>query len=57
MAKGRAFAWIDDEITEADCAWVSEHHGGPALLHRVDPRCGPTSNDFATLTAWATGLR
>ncbi|MFF3485562.1 hypothetical protein ACFYXC_20165 [Streptomyces sp. NPDC002701] len=56
-AKGRAFAWIDDEITEADRAWVNRHHSGPALLHRVDPRCGLTSNDFAALTAWSTGLR
>lgn len=36
--------------------WVNEHHSGPALLHRVDPRCGLTSNDIATLTAWATEL-
>ncbi|BCK67524.1 hypothetical protein Srufu_014770 [Streptomyces libani subsp. rufus] len=56
-AKGRAFAWIDDEITEADRAWVREHHSGPALLHRVAPRCGLTSDGFATLTAWAAGLR
>jgi hypothetical protein len=55
-AKGRAFAWIDDEITEADRAWVNEHHEGPALLHRVDPRFGLANNDFAALTAWATGL-
>ena len=55
-AKGRAFAWIDDEITEADRAWVERHHSGPALLHQVDPRCGLTSDDFAGLTAWATGL-
>src|SRR5690606_6944803 len=39
-AQGRAFAWVDDEITEADRAWVEEHHDGPALLHRVDPRRG-----------------
>ncbi|MGW2521743.1 hypothetical protein ACWC09_32960 [Streptomyces sp. NPDC001617] len=55
-AKGRAFAWIDDEITAADRAWVEEHHDGPALLHRVDPRRGLAVEDFAALTAWATGL-
>ncbi|MGI5359530.1 HAD domain-containing protein [Streptomyces sp. CA-252508] len=54
-AEGRAFAWIDDEITEADRAWVAERHSGPALLHRVDPRRGLTSDDFAALTAWAAG--
>ncbi|MET9560902.1 hypothetical protein ABZY07_11220, partial [Streptomyces tauricus] len=55
-AKGRAFAWIDDEITEADRAWVNEHHDGPALLHRVAPRLGLANDDFAALTAWATVL-
>ncbi len=55
--QGRAFAWIDDEITDADRAWVDTHHVGPALLHRVDPRSGLTDDDFAVLTAWATGLR
>jgi hypothetical protein len=55
-AEGRAFAWIDDEITEADRAGVKEHHDGPALLHRVDPRCGLGDGDFAVLTAWAVDL-
>lgn len=36
-AAGRAFAWADDEITDADRAWVSAHHCERALLHRVDP--------------------
>ncbi|BDM71287.1 hypothetical protein HEK616_47740 [Streptomyces nigrescens] len=55
-AKGRAFAWVDDEITEADRTWVKNHHDGPALLHRVDPRRGLTAEDFVALTAWATDL-
>ncbi|WP_053756840.1 MULTISPECIES: hypothetical protein [Streptomyces] len=52
-AKCRPFAWVDDEISEADHAWVQEHHHGPALLHRVDPRRGLEPDDFAALTAWA----
>jgi hypothetical protein len=52
-ADGRPFAWIDDEITETDRAWVAEHHRGPALLHRVDPRIGLLPADFVTLTTWA----
>ncbi|WP_329041284.1 hypothetical protein OHT61_24860 [Streptomyces sp. NBC_00178] len=52
-AQGRPFAWIDDEITEADRHWVGEHHSGPALLHRVDPRRGLVPADFAALSAWA----
>ncbi|MFJ2740616.1 hypothetical protein ACIO3O_13205 [Streptomyces sp. NPDC087440] len=55
-ARGRAFAWIDDEITDADRAWVGERHGGPALLHRIDPRKGLVEADFRTLAAWANGL-
>ncbi|WP_437113530.1 hypothetical protein [Streptomyces roseoverticillatus] len=55
-AKGRAFAWVDDEITDADRAWVKAHHDGPALLHRVDPRRGLDDADFTVLTDWAAGL-
>jgi hypothetical protein len=46
------FAWIDDEITDADRAWVAAHHQGPALLHRVDPRSGLTEADFNALNQW-----
>ncbi|MFE7191734.1 hypothetical protein [Kitasatospora sp. NPDC057541] len=55
-ARGRPFAWIDDQITAADHAWVRTHHAGPALLHHVDPRTGLTTADFTTLAAWAAGL-
>ncbi|KQV21696.1 MULTISPECIES: HAD domain-containing protein [unclassified Kitasatospora] len=51
-AAGRPFAWVDDEITDADRSWVEAHHRGQAPLHRVDPRCGLTDADFATLDAW-----
>ncbi|AWZ05054.1 MULTISPECIES: HAD domain-containing protein [unclassified Streptomyces] len=45
-AAGRAFAWVDDEITDTDRTWVA------ALLHRVDPRRGLTEGDFAALDSW-----
>jgi hypothetical protein len=51
-AAGRAFAWIDDEIGEADRRWVAARHDGPARLHRVDPRTGLVAADFAALTRW-----
>lgn len=51
-AAGRAFAWVDDEITETDRAWVCAHHQGHALLHRVDPRRGLTNLDYDTLSEW-----
>lgn len=51
-AAGRSFVWVDDEITEVDRAWVSAHHRGDALLHRVDPRYGLTEADYATLDDW-----
>jgi hypothetical protein len=51
-AAGRSFAWVDDEITDTDRAWVSAHHRGHAPLHRVDPRHGLTDADYATLTDW-----
>jgi hypothetical protein len=51
-AAGQAFAWVDDEITDADKDWVSEHHRGPALLLRVDSHVGLAAADFAVLTEW-----
>ncbi|MFB7475208.1 hypothetical protein [Kitasatospora sp. NPDC056184] len=51
-AGGRPFAWVDDEITGADRAWVAAHHPAPALLHRIDPRVGLTDGDFAALDSW-----
>ncbi|MGY0231948.1 HAD domain-containing protein [Longispora urticae] len=51
-AAGRAFVWVDDEITAADRAWVAAHHPGRALLHRVDPRRGLTDADFAAVDGW-----
>ena len=51
-AVGRSFAWVDDEITAADRAWVSAHHPGQALLHRVDASKGLTEADYLTLDGW-----
>jgi hypothetical protein len=56
-AAGRAFAWVDDEITDTDRAWVSAHHPGQALLHRVDPRQGLTNTDYAALNEWLLRTR
>ncbi|WP_055591186.1 HAD domain-containing protein [Streptacidiphilus griseoplanus] len=52
-AAGRPFAWVDDELTEADRAWIAAHHDQPALLHHVDPRRGLTEADFTALADWA----
>jgi hypothetical protein len=51
-ATGRSFAWVDDEITDADREWVSDHHRGRALLQHVDSSRGLTDADFAALDAW-----
>ncbi|WP_184886934.1 HAD domain-containing protein [Sphaerisporangium siamense] len=55
-AAGRPFIWVDDEIAEADRAWVAAHHGRQALLHRVDPRRGLTHTDFAIIADWLAQL-
>ncbi|MFK3978940.1 HAD domain-containing protein [Micromonospora sp. NPDC050397] len=54
-AAGRSFVWVDDEITEVDRVWVSTHHPGRALLHRVDPRRGLTDADFDIIGDWLAG--
>lgn len=55
-AAGRAFAWVDDEIGDADRDFVAAHHPGSALLHQVSPRIGLLSGDFDTLAAWGSGI-
>jgi hypothetical protein len=51
-AAGRAFAWVDDEITESDREWIEDRHAAPALLLRVDARRGLTVQDLDTVEAW-----
>ncbi|MDI5964984.1 HAD domain-containing protein [Streptantibioticus silvisoli] len=55
-AAGRPFAWVDDEVTDTDRAWIAAHHRGRALLHRVDPRRGLTGSDYAALDSWLRRL-
>ena len=51
-AAGRAFAWVDDEITSTDRDWAAAHHPGQALLHHVDPAAGITDADYLILDQW-----
>ena len=51
-AAGRPFIWVDDEITDLDHAWVSAHHRGQVLLHRVDSTTGLTGADFGAVDDW-----
>lgn len=51
-AAGRPFAWVDDELTDVDRAWVANRHPVPALLHHVDHARGLTDADFGVLDAW-----
>jgi hypothetical protein len=39
------FVWVDDEITDANRAWIT----GSALPHRVNPACGLTVADFSAI--------
>ncbi|MEV0443497.1 hypothetical protein AB0I84_13155 [Streptomyces spectabilis] len=55
-AGGRPFAWVDDDITGADEAFVSEQHQGRALLRLVSPRLGLLAPDFELLAAWAAEM-
>ncbi|WP_328944243.1 hypothetical protein OG259_24680 [Streptomyces sp. NBC_00250] len=52
LAAGRPFVWVDDEIGDLDRTWVSAHHKGPALLHRVNSTTGLTSADLAAVDDW-----
>ncbi|MGO4649914.1 HAD domain-containing protein [Nocardia sp. 2YAB30] len=56
-AAGRPFAWVDDEITDADRDWVAAHHHSPALLHHVNASRGLDHEDFAVLGEWLRTVR
>lgn len=51
-ADGRPFVWVDDEIADIDRAWVSAHHGGHALLYRIDASIGLTGTDLTAIGGW-----
>ncbi|WP_084546416.1 HAD domain-containing protein [Glycomyces arizonensis] len=55
-AGGRPFAWVDDEISDADVEWVAAHHHGRALLHPVAAAQGITHHDLEALAAWFQGV-
>ncbi|MFD6127556.1 hypothetical protein ACFWHE_38885, partial [Streptomyces hydrogenans] len=55
-AGGRPFAWVDDEQSELDQAYVTAHHQGAGLLHHVNPRIGLRENDFHILADFALSL-
>jgi hypothetical protein len=56
-AAGRPFAWVDDEISDVDRAWVAAHHRGRGLLHRVDARVGLGEGDYRVLEEWLREVR
>ncbi|MET9520683.1 hypothetical protein [Streptomyces sp. NPDC002994] len=53
-AKGRPFAWVDDDQSDIDHAHVAVGHNAPALLHHVNPRIGLRTPDFAALADFAS---
>ncbi|MGX4692915.1 hypothetical protein [Streptomyces sp. JNUCC 63] len=52
-AAGCPFAWVDDEQSPADTAYVAAEHPAPALLHHVDPGVGLREPDFVALAEFA----
>jgi hypothetical protein len=55
-ANGRPFAWVDDEQSDLDQAYVTIHHRARGLLHHVNPRIGLREADFRTLADFARCL-
>lgn len=51
-ARGRDFAWADDEVTAADREWIEQNHPGRALVHHVRALLGLTTRDFEVLGQW-----
>ncbi|MGW8801335.1 hypothetical protein RPQ02_34565 [Streptomyces sp. AM2-3-1] len=55
-ANGRPFAWVDDEQSDLDQAYVTAHHRGRGFLRHVNPRIGLREDDFRELTEFARSL-
>ncbi|MFC8233717.1 hypothetical protein [Streptomyces sp. NPDC056663] len=55
-ANGRPFAWVDDEQSDLDQAYVTAHHRGRGFLHHVNPRIGLREDDFRELSEFARSL-
>ncbi|MFE0652029.1 hypothetical protein ACFVZH_25960 [Streptomyces sp. NPDC059534] len=55
-ASGRPFAWVDDELSDLDQAYVATHHPARGLLHHVNPRIGLREDDFGALADFARSL-
>ncbi|WP_330172474.1 hypothetical protein OG875_02045 [Streptomyces sp. NBC_01498] len=55
-ADGRPFAWVDDEQSDSDQAYVTAHHRAPCLLRHVNPRVGLREDDFRALGRFARSL-
>ncbi|MFJ5837720.1 hypothetical protein ACIQGO_13315 [Streptomyces shenzhenensis] len=55
-ANGRSFAWVDDEQSGLDQAYVAAHHRAHGLLHHVNPRIGLREEDFRVLADFARSL-
>ena len=54
--RGRAFAWVDDQVGDADREYVADIHPGPALLLTIDPATGLLPEHFEELADWAGSL-
>jgi hypothetical protein len=57
LAAGRPFAWVDDELTVVDRAWISAHHHGQALLRRVNPDQGLADADLTAVEEWVRSFQ
>ncbi|MEU1982749.1 HAD domain-containing protein [Nocardia sp. NPDC019395] len=55
-AAGRPFAWVDDEITAADHAWVATQHRGSAFLRHVESFRGLSDDDLTALDHWLRAI-
>lgn len=52
-AAGRPFAWIDDQLTDADVRWCELRYPAPTLLLPINPAIGLARNDIAAIGRWA----
>jgi hypothetical protein len=56
-AAGRPFAWLDDQLSQADVDWCAEHYPAATLLRWIDPAYGIRADDLAAVEQWAAQLR
>lgn len=55
-AAGQPFVWLDDDLSEAEVAWLAAEHDAPHLVIEVEEHQGLTVEHLDRARVWAESL-